>query len=149
MNQIEKVMAIKDLTKRLEMLKKVCCLEGFGVDCDGGCAKCIDALDEANSILQKVDGLELIAGTLEQTVERPLSFSKRMAICRLFNHWYHSYPEHLKYDPEMFFISYLDKKGWLNIQKIMDQMTDSRILAILGSRLGKDLIADDKKEEKG
>ena len=145
MNEIEKVMTMKVLIERMETLRKVCALS-LDKACDGECIKCINAIDEVNSIFQKSVGIELIAGKTEQITEQPLSFSKRLAICRMFNHWFNEEPTNSKYSFDMFLISYLDKKGWLNTQKILDQLTDSRIRAILGEGVVDRIIKDDEKE---
>ncbi len=79
--------------------------------------------------------------------ERPLFFSKRLAISRMFNSWFNKNPEFSKYGMDMLLISYLDKKGWLNTQKIMNQMTDSRIKAILGEGVADKLIGDEKSKD--
>jgi len=154
MNEIKKVMLIKDLLKRLDMLYNTCVMDEDFSKCDGDCAECLDTIEGSKKALQGLEEgvIEIapeILRILNKKVGQPLLFSKRMAMCRMFRHWYHSKPEYIGYNTDMFFISYLDKKGWLNTQKIMDQLTDSRIKAILGEGVGEKLISDEKKEEPG
>jgi len=139
MNEKEKVIAVKDLLKRLDMLYNTCVLDEDFSKCDGDCSKCCDAIEGMRKALQGV-----VIGEIEQIVERPLFFSKRLAISRMFNQWFNRNPEHSRYGIDMLLISYLDKKGWLNTQKIQNQMTDSRIKAVLGEEVGERLINDDK-----
>ena len=127
MNQIERVELIKAVFKRLYVR--------FG-------NKTFTA-----EVLRKEEIDQLENEKIEHIIGRGLLFSKRMAMCRMFRHWYHSKPEYIGYNTDMFFISYLDKKGWLNTQKIMNQMTDSRIKAILGEGIADKLINDDKSKD--
>jgi len=152
MNEIEKVMAIKDLLKRLGMLYDECCMNGDFRKCDGHCDICVKAIGEVKKTLQgleegMVDIAPEILKAINKEFERPLSFSKRLAISRMFNSWFNKNPEHSRYGIDMLLVSYLDKKGWLNTQKIRNQMTDSRIKAVLGEEVGEKLINDDKSKD--
>lgn len=142
MSEIERVELIKGLLERLGVLYNACCMDEDFDRCDGACAKCVKAIEGIKEALQGI-----VIGKIEQTVERPLFFSKRLAISRMFNSWFNKNPEHSRYGIDMLLISYLDKKGWLNTQKIMDQLTDSRIKAVLGEEVGERLINDDKSKD--
>jgi len=147
MNQIERVELIKAVFKRLyarfEKATKSNVITSYSMDRIRGVA---EGLDDSVMIMKMEEKDQLENEKISHIIGRRLLFSKRMAMCRMFRHWYHSKPEYIGYNTDMFFISYLDKKGWLNTQKIMDQMTDSRIRAILGEVVADKLIIDDKKE---
>jgi len=147
MNQIERIELIKAVFKRLyarfEKATKSNVITSYSMDRIRGVA---EGLDDSVMIMKMEEKDQLENEKISHIIGRRLLFSKRMAMCRMFRHWYHSKPEYIGYNTDMFFISYLDKKGWLNTQKIMDQMTDSRIRAILGEVVADKLIIDDKKE---
>jgi len=148
MNQIERVELIKAVFKRLlitaEKKRGEITITEYSDNYARGSVK---GHEELVKVLKEEEKHQIDIEELGHIIGRRLSFSKRMAIGRLFNHWLKSAPIYSRYNPEMILISYLDKKGWLNTQKIMNQMTDSRIKAILGEGVGQKLIGDDKKEK--
>jgi len=148
MNQIERVELIKAVFKRLYARFEKEISEIIITDCSMDHIRGVkEGMEDSAEIIQKEEKDQLDYERIEQIIGQRLSFSKRMAICRMFNHWFNSNPTNSRYSLDMFLISYLDKKGWLNIQKIQNQMTDSRIKAILGEGIADKLINDDKKEE--
>ncbi len=148
MNQIERVELIKAVFKRLylkleERVSSIV-ITGNSMDHIKGV---VEGLNDSAEIVLKEEKDQLENEKIEHIIGRRLRFSNRMAMCRMFRHWWSGKSENAGYGTDMFFISYLDKKGWLNTQKIMNQMTDSRIKAILGRGVADKLIDDENKEK--
>ncbi len=148
MNQIERVELIKAVFKKLYIrfgkAKESNVITSYSTDRIRGV---VEGLEDSVMIVEMEEKSQLANEKIEHIIGRRLRFSNRMAMCRMFRHWWSGKSENAGYGTDMFFISYLDKKGWLNTQKIMNQMTDSRIKAILGRGVADKLIDDENKEK--